>query len=77
MEQHVHDRDYVESRVVIDQVKKWRDYRSGDKSRLFSIEEFANDPFGEKKRTQAIADVNEALKREIYENRISQHKAKG
>eukprot|EP00353_Schmidingerella_taraikaensis_P015406 CAMPEP_0185605870 /NCGR_PEP_ID=MMETSP0436-20130131/4369_1 /TAXON_ID=626734 ORGANISM="Favella taraikaensis, Strain Fe Narragansett Bay" /NCGR_SAMPLE_ID=MMETSP0436 /ASSEMBLY_ACC=CAM_ASM_000390 /LENGTH=120 /DNA_ID=CAMNT_0028237229 /DNA_START=626 /DNA_END=984 /DNA_ORIENTATION=- len=77
MEQHVRDRDFCLSRNVIEQVRNWNDQRKGTNSRRVTMEEFVNDPLGEKQRLANIANLNDALKSEIYENRISQHRAMG
>ena len=77
MEQHLRDRDFVLSRNVVNQVRTWRDQRAGPNSKRVTLEEFVKDPLGEKQRLANIANLNAALKSEIYENRLSQHRAMG
>ena len=76
MEQHVSNRDYVTSRNVIDSVRNWRNARGGQFGTRKTIEEFVNDPLGEKKMLKNIENLNGELKSEIYANRISRAKAK-
>ena len=62
---------------MIDQVRTWRDLRAGPNVKRVTLDEFVNDPLGEKARLANIASLNDALKSEIYENRRSQHVAMG
>ena len=41
-----------------------------------TLDEFAKDPLGEKQRLANIANLNNELKGEIYENRLSKYRAK-
>ena len=71
MEQHVRDRDYSMSRNVIEQVRQWQEQSKGSSANKISLDEFEKDPLGEKKRLANIANLNNDLKGERYENRLN------
>lgn len=75
MAQHVKNRDFCLSRKVIDSVRKWTDQRDGLGKRQ-TLDEFVNDPLGEKKKHQNISALNDALKNELYEHKLSKVRAR-
>ena len=76
MQQHILNRDYKLSRKVIDQLASWNDQQPGAYAKRQTLEEFANDPLGEKRKMLNIQTLNNALKTEVYEHKISKEKAK-
>ena len=50
MQQHIMNRDYKTSRQVINQLATWKDQQPGNFHKRQTIEEFANDPLGEKRK---------------------------
>lgn len=45
-------------------------------SKRVPLEDFVKDPLGKQLRLANIANLNDELKSEIYENRLSKHRAK-
>lgn len=71
MAQHVLDRNYKLSRHVTDSLAQWNDQQPGALAKRQTLQEFADDPLGEKRKLQNIADLNNALKNEVFDNLIS------
>ena len=76
MMQHIANRDFITCRNVIDSVRSWKDTQPGALQDKMTNEEFQNDPLGEKKRMEKIRTLNNSLKPELFDNKMSKDRAK-
>lgn len=72
--QHMRNRDYGHSRMVIDSLHQWKETRATNK--MPSMAQFMNDPLGEKRKLQNIETLNDELKAEIFDHRLNMERAK-
>ena len=54
----------------------WKDAQPGALQDKMTLEEFSNDPLGENKRMEKIRTLNNSLKSEIFDYKMSKDRAK-
>ena len=60
----------------MDSVRMWKNSQPGAHLDQMTLKEFESDPHGEIKRMEKIRTLNNSLKPEIFDNKISKERAK-
>ena len=68
MEQHSTDRDFSQSRLIIEAIRKLKMQQDANFMNKQTYEEFIDDPFGEKRRMQRAERLDEETKNSLFDN---------
>lgn len=76
MEQHTTERDFSQSRLIIEAIKKLKVQQDSNFLNRQTYEEFIDDPFGEKRRMQRAGVLDEETKNQMFVNQVKLKKTK-
>ena len=79
MDKHIKNRDYTNSRLLMEAIKKFKEMQMGGPGSLtngLTFEDFMQDPSGLKKRLKEMSAIDDATKAKIIDNALRTIKTK-